>query len=439
MASADLLLAAAALVSFQPPAGPCPAEPVYLSEKGSPAYVYLQRRQHDIYTANPSLTDPLSRAELTQPGAIRSWQALTSRLEQAGCDDEGKNCLGDPTINAELLQQITCGTLPTRFESPLTFSLLRLLLAEVDEARFQLYPASAPIQFGTLPIGKIDAEALQVPDSTEQMMLLNRDVFYFTGAFSKSVSNAMPISREGGHVALSWDRAAIRARLRQNPQIVSDFAEAMVRLVLRGSPRGANEVFLDDDHNRLHARLVGALDKFIVAHEAGHVALKHTGRAKTLFMAGGRVTVAPTARRASAAGNSLTVVERSQEQELAADALGFRFIVENYRKRGEDGTLDLAVAAAGGEIFFRIVELTDLYAEKFGLFGITGAAHPPAKHRSAALDKAFRKLIAGDPSLRNLPDFRPMFRESLAVLSDEARPIIEAELRKAVADNEETD
>lgn len=435
------LFAGAALLSLQSPVNParpaaCPVEPVYLSAS-MPAYTYLERRQRDIYEANPSLTDPLSRAELTQPAAIRTWEALARRLEQAGCDEAGQNCLGDPSLSAEILREITCGTLSTRFESPLTFYLLRMTLTEVDEVRSRLYPSTAPIMFGTLPTGNIDAQALRVPDTTDEMVLLNRDVYYFTGAFSKSVANAIPITTEGDYVALSAERESIRARLRQNPQIVRDFAEAIVLLVLRGSPRGANEAFLDDDHNRLHARLVGGLDVFIVAHEAGHIALRHTGRARTLFLAGGRVSDAHTAQPATPSpGSSLTVVERSRAQELAADALGFRFVLESYRRRGEDGLLDLAIAGAGADIFFGIVELADRYAGEFGQFGISGAAHPPAQQRSAALDAVYREMIAADPALRDLPDFRPMFRASLAVLSEESEPMIRAALRQAIARRE---
>lgn len=440
MAQGSFLLASAALLSLQPPVdspGPaaCPAEPVYLSD--SMPYSYLERRQRDIYTSNPSLTDPLSRAELTQPEAIRSWEALSRRLEQAGCDEAGENCLGDPNLSADILRQITCGTLSTRFESPLTFYLLRITLAGVDEARARLYPASPPIMFGTLPTGNIDAQALRVPDSTADLVLLNRDIYYFTGAFSKSVVNAIPITIEGGYVALSADRDSIRARLRQNPQIVRDFAEAMVLLVLRGSPRGANETFLDDNHNRLYARLVSALDTFIVAHEVAHVALRHTGRDRTLFLAGGRVSSAATAGQAAEPpGTSLTVIERNRAQELAADALGFRFMLESYRRSSEDRLLDFTIAAAGVHVFFGIVELADRYADEFGQFGITGAAHPPAHERSAALDAAYREQVAADPSLRDLPDFRPMFRESLAVLSEEAQPMIRGALREIIAQRE---
>jgi hypothetical protein len=413
-------------------AGPAPcATPVYLSIN-SPAYSYLERRQHDIYEANPSFVDPFSRDALNTPDARRVLTEVDERLEQAGCDSQGQNCLGDPELNSDIDQQIRCGPLPTRFESPLTHLLLRLVMSQIDPILNRMYPQRPEIAFGTLPTGNIDAQALHIPDSTAHLVLLNRDVFQFTGAFSKSVTNAIPIDVEGGYVALSMDRNRIRERLRANPQIVRDFAEAVVLLVLRGSPSGANEVFLD-------ARLVGGLDTFVVTHEISHILLNHTGRSLTVYFAGGRALSEapppPTTGRGPEA-SSLSILERNREQELAADALGFQLLVEAYRERGDEGLLDLGVAAAGADVFFGVVELADRYAREVGGNAMSGAAHPTAQQRSAALDRVYAGLATRNTGLGRLPDFRPIFRASLAVLSEEADPIIRAVLRRMLTQRE---
>src|SRR5260370_27418372 len=121
------------------------------------------------------------------------------------------------------------------------------------------------------------------PKTDRPILILNRDSCFFTGAFSKSISDAIPIGVDSGEVVLRYSPEAIAQRLKDHPYIVRNFADAMSHMVRVGSSKGAAEVTLDANHNRLHARLVSAMDMFIIAHEDAHVILGHVGKDSLSF------------------------------------------------------------------------------------------------------------------------------------------------------------
>src|SRR5258708_6040769 len=129
-------------------------------------------------------------------------------------------------------------------------------------------------RFGSLPTGTFDAQAILPPGSKVPLVILNRDIFFFTGALSKAIADSIPITT-GKTVGLDYSETGIRERLRNHSYIVNNFADAMSRLVQEGSSAGAIEVTLDEDHNHLHARLVTAMDSFLISHEQAHVILGH--------------------------------------------------------------------------------------------------------------------------------------------------------------------
>jgi hypothetical protein len=408
---------------------------IYLSSTIE-AYRYLEHQQREIYEANPGIRDPLSRAVLSSPETTKSWNELAAKLKGEECDTDEKKCVVDPSTSTKTLGQLLCGPLPTQFESPLTFALIKLSMDGLHPARTKYYPDSRSrvIRFGTLPTGTINAKAALVPGSDEFIVIVNRDTFAFTGAFAKAVSNAIPIDYVDGRVGLSHDPDRIRARLKENPEILGNFVEAMYQMVTLGSPIKAKQDLLDDDHNRLYARLLRSLDGFIVAHELAHVILGHVSETKHVLYYAGNQIIKPKGGtpdtmkvKGSASRASMTFVDRSKADELAADALGFRLLIQSLQETVEGSNpVMVAVAGGGAELFFGLVEIADAYAQFYGGYSMSGATHPTASERSAALNMLYSDPKNSDLGLSATADWRPLFRASLSVLKVEAEPILRA-------------
>src|SRR5579862_8994811 len=269
-----------------PGQGQCAGQITFQSDTDS-AYKYLEEQQRQIHEQNPDLTDPYSRAELNAPRAVASFADLKARALKA-CPDPSlrARCALDPDVVDRLMKALPCLVLPTRFEAPLLHVLIALDTNELDKVRVSHFPESPITRFGSLPTGTFDAQAILPPDSKVPLVILNRDIFFFTGALSKAIADSIPITM-GSVVSLDTSEAGISKRLRDHPYIVHNFADAMSRLVQEGSSAGAIEVTLDENHNHMHARLLSAMDRFLIAHEEAHVILGHVSDQSVKFRLAG--------------------------------------------------------------------------------------------------------------------------------------------------------
>jgi predicted Zn-dependent protease len=219
----------------------------------------------------------------------------------------------------------------------------------------------------------------------------------------------------------------------------------MSRIVRSGSSAGAIEVTLDEDHNHIHARLLSAMDMFIIAHEEAHVILGHISNESVAFrLAGGHAQNKHASPRESesqkthanaksqrsnkqAEGTStpLKAQLRTREQELEADALGFKLMMWS-EENGNDPIAQM-MAAAAPHMVFRIMDAADAYGREAGGWGFSDVNHPPAADRVKSLSSVFDKLAKESELLREV-DFRILFDAAWKVLLAEADPQIRQNL-----------
>lgn len=397
------------------PNSTCGEASTYLSA-GSEAYSYLEGEQRLIYEGNPDLaTDPYLRESLTHPDRMKSIDEVIEFLQKVGCEDGKDSCLMDDKTAEMIRSVIACEPLPTIYESPLLFALLRLAVTDLTKGDPKLQ--AMQIRFGSLPTGTIDGKALIAPDSTEPIVILNRDVFHFTGKFSKALSAAIPIEQSGNYVGLSYDKAKIRERLRQQPWILDDFRQAMFLLVTNLPLGAAKESRLDADRYRFHGRLVRGLDSFIVGHEIAHIALGHVAKSRRSL----RFMPLQTDSASSKPDVAITVQDYSGNAELEADRAGL-FLFLRAAAGSSNDLLDAAIGAAGADLFFLVLEAADRYGTILGRSAQTDTDHPTASIRIKNLDKLMSSQLAQSLGLGELPDFRLITRSVFEVLIEEANP-----------------
>jgi hypothetical protein len=425
-----------------PGQGQCAGQITYKSATDD-AYKYLEDQQDQIYTGNPQLTDPYSRAELKSPRSVATFAELKARALKA-CPDPllRANCALDPDVVDRIMKALPCLTLPTRFESPLFIALITGYTDELDKVRVSRFPKSLVTRFGSLPTGTFDAQAILPPGSKVPLVILNRDIFFFTGALSKAISDSIPVTMGRG-VNLDYSETGIRQRLRERSYIVRNFADAMSRLVRGGSSAGAIEVTLDENHNHLHGRLVTAMDRFLISHEQAHVILGHVSNQSVKFrLAGSHGTETSTRAPKPAAPNSQilsvapgtqstepsTVLEaqlRTREQELQADALGFKLMI--WSEETGDDPIAVMISAAAPHMVFRVLDTANAYGSEAGGWTFSDANHPSAIDRIKALSPVFEEVAKTSEPLRAV-DFRVPFDAAFKVLLDEADPQIRQNL-----------
>lgn len=401
----------------------CDDVSAFKSDEGG-IYAWLENEQRLLYEGNPQwVNDPLLREQLNDPTRAKTLSDLLSEFMKLGCNSANNECFITEEDAKQIRAMISCESIPTRFESPITFNLIKLALGELESAIVIEYPAAPEINYGTYPTNTIQAVAVTPLGYNVPIIVLNRDVFHLTGKLSKAVSAAIPIKDVGDNVALSIDREEIRRHIRENPWIAQNFAAAMFLLVTREPLGAAPEQILDAHHNLLHARLVAGLDSFIIGHEVGHVVLGHRGNT--------RLYAFPPAQVGASNGSAkeetvVSLLDYDGNQELAADAVALRLFVKAAMEGTAqgDGGISAAIGAAGGDLFFAVIDLVDKYATLIGTVPMHDTNHPPAVARSANLDKVFQSDDMKAYGIHRLPDFRVMTRAAFAVLADETEPFL---------------
>jgi len=205
----------------------------------------------------------------------------------------------------------------------------------------------------------------------------------------------------------------------------------MSRLVREGSSAGAIEVTLDENHNHIHARLVSAMDEFLISHEEAHVILGHVSDQPVEFHLAGSHGKEPRARSVKASapktqilaltpngsvdGPSTTLKAelRTRDQELQADELGFKLMIWTEEEGGDP--VGEMMAAAAPHMVFRVLDAASAYGSEAGGWTFSDANHPTAADRIKALAPVFDELAKTSEPLREV-DFRIPFDAAFKVL-----------------------
>jgi hypothetical protein len=214
-------------------------------------------------------------------------------------------------------------------------------------------------------------------------------------------------------------------------------------LVREGSSAGAIEVTLDENHNHMHARLLGAMDQFLISHEEAHVILGHVNDKSVEFRLAGshgkepaahdlklgapktQILSLPPSNAADGSPGILKAELRTREQEFQADALGFKLMIWS-EEQGGDPVAEM-MAGAAPHMVFRVLDTANAYGNEAGGWTFSDANHPTAGDRIKALSPVFDEVAKTSEPLREV-DFRIPFDAAFKVLLEEADPQIRQNL-----------
>ena len=135
----------------------CPDQLTFLSDKPG-IYKTLEQHQRAIYDKNPGILDPLQREVLRDPKKVVEGDHLSDQILMKLCQVSAEMCVAAKKAIAEAKRMALCTPLPTRYETPLDYGLLKLALDPVDAIRRRDYPMSREVRFITLPTGASDGE-----------------------------------------------------------------------------------------------------------------------------------------------------------------------------------------------------------------------------------------------------------------------------------------
>lgn len=283
---------------------------------------------------------------------------------------------------------------PTEYEDPLTYNIMMELSRDIKSVAPKKIDDSR-VQFGTLPLGPVEALHIAVPDSTEHLIILESELFYFCNMISKVISTACPIREitykptaagtKERWISYSLDLKDVENNLNMNGAVLKHFIEIFLAYLIYGSVTKAPGYIVPEEYFRPYVSFRHGMELFAMGHEYAHILSGHLNIDQYI--------------ERNIAGHKVKEIPHTWAMELLADATGAMMMIDamfkNYR-------VDISLSYADTELFLQSLSLLER-ATKItkNESPMDDGTHPPLMRRRDEL-RGFMKKIYGDdvqPSL----------------------------------------
>ncbi len=206
--------------------------------------------------------------------------------------------------------------LPTCFENRAIYFIMSHLAGDVENARQQLgLPLHGKARFGSISSNDINAYTYLTADGKDGVIALNYQLFNFTRRMTELAAKAIDTDLKGLRLSQAQVITQGLLAVSYNNEAKNRFVKTLRGLLL-GNPLGPSDIErMSADEEILVAFFVGAMDRFVFAHEYGHLIKNHLS---------GRTTI-PIGVEGS---QEFQVAARTWQQEFEADEVGLALLTE---------------------------------------------------------------------------------------------------------------
>lgn len=229
----------------------------------------------------------------------------------------------------------------TKYEVPHSAILLNTLFEKIEAAakRIDYHIAKRPI-VGTAFSKSFNAFAVRVPDTTENIIVFESELFTLCNLLAKIIASCLPDFNIGEKVSFSFAKDRIENHIRTNPIISQRFADFVDNAILYGQPNKTKQYFLTDTVQRLHYEILNSLELFIVGHEYGHIYAGHLDKAVLV--------------KRMVGDDEFSILKPDWQMEYEADFHGVNLLVNS-----DDSRNLLPFSILGPELFFTFLDITE--------------------------------------------------------------------------------
>jgi hypothetical protein len=351
-----------------------------LTQKRSRAQIFLENIQRDVYKdRNLWLNEFNTRRDQQAERYGKDPFYIYSERELSELSTAERKFYKNK-IKSELSREYV--EVPTEYEDPVTYNIIMGLSRDIKSVAPKGID-DVDVQFGTLPLGPVDAMHIAVPGSNEHLIIIESELFYFCNMISKVVATACPIiERETTRgtkkrwVGYSLDLKDVENNLRSNDRVLKHFIETFLAYLIYGSITKAPAYIVPEEYFRPHLSFRFGMELFAMGHEYGHIL---SGNPETDQLI-----------QRNIAGHEVTEIAHTQAMEIIADAAGAKMMMDAMLKIYG---IDISVSYANTELFLQSLLLLRKSAEITKKeHPLNDGSHPSLKFRRDALRGIMKKI-----------------------------------------------
>lgn len=289
--------------------------------------------------------------------------------------------------------------LPTRYDSPTSYHLIRDLINQLKESAKDLEINTEDFPFyATVPTGKVNAMAVNLPDSSKPFLLFDGQLLTFCHLISKIYATCL--SPDDNSYSISIE--TVKSKIRRQPEIADRLSGVLDAFIKTGRPGTSKPFPVDMRSAKLAHAFCKGMELFVVAHEFGHVYAGHLSELLSKLH-----IISPF---------QTTSINHKKEHE--ADLIALILTVHSLKKEG----IDLAISVAGINLFFSVLDLADQYGD-FISYGRRrkfsskeSETHPSNENRKKLIEDAIENIGVPHEELNTSKVFKKITDETTSFL-----------------------
>jgi hypothetical protein len=230
---------------------------------------------------------------------------------------------------------------------------------------------------GTVLSGNYNGFACRIPETCENLILLDGELFFLVSILSKIITLSLPeFEHSNNTMQFSTDKDKILKHISENAEIRYRFK----LLVYDYFYMKRSITYLKPDLRFVNFRvnLINSLELFIVGHEYGHIISGHLENSTTEMLKVNNIDIEG--------------IKLNWENEYEADAIGIKLMLEATKLIGQ-----LPFCYVGADLFFTFL---DVHERALALFStgeecksIGSDSHPPTAMRREKIKKCIKSNI----------------------------------------------
>lgn len=308
---------------------------------------------------------------------------------------------------------------PSPFEDAWTYALLRSLAERLTKVLEQTEWTLDRIPvYGTLPLGELNAMALRVPESTENLIAFQHGVFGFANLLTKAVAVSFPVETQAGEeqIGFSYDVERVEQGWEENDEPLRRLTDFLGAYLVGGHPHAAKQYFLGQPFVTLASVFREAFELFIFGHELGHVIRGHLDSG---LLAKQTIETVEVERLSPA-----------WSKEFEADAIGCQLTLAAMNEQD----FPTAASYCGIELFFSSILLVDralsVLIDGEAMEAPLSNTHPPAQQRRETMRLGIGQMFG--ESADDVLGFARASEQVLDLMWERIRPVFERAHAKGV-------
>jgi hypothetical protein len=265
----------------------------------------------------------------------------------------------------------------------------------------------ARIVLGSLPIGQSNAITVEIEETSEFLILLQRGLFGTLNLLARVIAGAWPDADDPGEpLPILIETGKALDRMRADERLTPYIIDVLDHSLLKGDPQSLAVLPMPANREGLKETILLNAEMFVIGHELGHISRSHFSRERN---------------QTSTRGNlALTVKSRSHQEEFAADLSAFEFLTAACTQ----DPASLCLSYYGACFFLSCQDFLEAAIETVS--GAPGEqrlrdTHPTGAKRRAAITNVVRSHL-GPAKTKILEDAYGAIQSVLDFAWDAAKP-----------------